>query len=169
MKVPLNVCDAHEAILLHMTKGISNGRIAESERVGTRVETSSCVIGRYPNLNLGEASGHKDVQRSGKRCLISDMNVGDDTSAILIRVLDHCINRRVKFYGGGMDGVENLSCTHLLDLFRDMVRIESHSGVVARDRIERNNRGIGTWNMPAVFDAAQHSGKVATLLNSQVG
>ena len=65
-----------------------------------------------------------------------------------------------------MDGVENLSCTHFLDLFRDMIRIESHSGVVARDRIERNNRGIGTWNMPAVFDAAQHSGKVAILLNS---
>jgi len=55
-----------------------------------------------------------------------------------------------------MDGVKNLSCTHLLDLFRDMVRIKSHSGIVARDRIERDNR-------------AQHSGKVATLLNSQVG
>ena len=68
-----------------------------------------------------------------------------------------------------MDGVKNLSCTHLLYLFRDMVRIKSHSGIVARDRIERENRGIGTRNMPAVFDAAQHSGKVATLLNSQVG
>jgi hypothetical protein len=85
------------------------------------------------------------------------MNVGDGTSAILIRVLDHCINRRVKFYGGRMDGVENLGCTHLLNLFRDMIRIESHSGIVARDRIERDDRGIGTWNMPAVFDAAQHS------------
>jgi hypothetical protein len=68
-----------------------------------------------------------------------------------------------------MDGVKNLSCTHLLDLFRYMVRIKSHSGIVARDRIERDNRGIGTRNMPAVFDAAQHSGKVAILLNSQVG
>jgi len=68
-----------------------------------------------------------------------------------------------------MDGVKNLSCTHLLDLFRDMVRIKSHSGIVVRDRIERDNRGIGTRNMPAIFDAAQHSGKVATLLNSQVG
>lgn len=68
-----------------------------------------------------------------------------------------------------MDGVENLSCTHLLYLFRDMIRIESHSGVVARDRIERDDRGIGTGNMPAVFDAAQHSGKVATFLHSQVG
>ena len=65
-----------------------------------------------------------------------------------------------------MDGVESLSCTHFLDLFRDMIRIESHSGVVARDRIERNDRGIGTWNMPAVFDAAQHSGKVAILLRA---
>ena len=84
MKVPFNVGDAHEAILLHMTKGISNGRIAEGGRVGTRVETSSCVIGCHPNLNLGEGSGHKDVRRAGKRCLISDKNVGDGTSAILI-------------------------------------------------------------------------------------
>ena len=70
------------------------------------------------------------------------MNVGDGTCAILIRVLDHCINGRVKFYGGGMDGVENLSCTHLLDLFRDMIR-----GVVARDRLARDDRGIGTGNI----------------------
>jgi hypothetical protein len=84
------------------------------------------------------------------------MNVGDGTCAILIRVLDHRINRSVNFYGGGMDRVENLSCAHLLDLFRDMIR-----GVVARDRLARDDKGI--------FDAAQHSGKVATLLNSQVG
>jgi len=58
-----------------------------------------------------------------------------------------------------MDGVKNLSCTHLLYLFRDMVRIKSHSGIVARDRIERDNRGIGTRNMQAVFDTSQHSGK----------
>ena len=70
------------------------------------------------------------------------MNVGDGASVIFIRVLDHCINGRVKFYGGGMDGVENLSCTHLLDLFRDMVRIKSHSGIVARDRIEAWKQGI---------------------------
>jgi hypothetical protein len=82
------------------------------------------------------------------------MNVGDGTSVILIRVLDHCINGRVKFYGGGMDGVENLSCTHLLDLFRDMIPIESHSGVVVRDRIEKDDRGMETGNMTAVFDAA---------------
>jgi len=79
--------------------------------VGTRVKTSSCVIGRYTNLNLREASSHEDVRRSGKRCLISDMKVCDGTFASLVRILDHCINRRVKFYGGGMDGVENLSST----------------------------------------------------------
>ena len=79
------------------------------------------------------------------------MNVGDGTSVILIRVLDHCINGRVKFYGGGMDGVD---ATHLLDLFRDMIPIESHSGVVARDRIEKDDRGMETGNMTAVFDAA---------------
>ena len=84
MKVPLDVCDAHEAILLDMTKGISNGRIAEGGRVGTRVESSSCMISRDTNLNLREASGHEDVRRTGKRCLIRDMNVGDGTSAILI-------------------------------------------------------------------------------------
>ena len=85
--------------------------VAEGGRVGTRVKTSSCVIGRYTNLNLRETSSHEDVRRSVKRCLISDMKVFDGTCASLIRVLDHCINRRVKFYGGGMDGVENLSFT----------------------------------------------------------
>ena len=56
MKVPLNVSNAHEAILLDMTKAISNGRIAEGGRVGTQVETSSCVIGSYTNLNLTRMS-----------------------------------------------------------------------------------------------------------------
>ena len=56
MKVPFDVSNAHEAILLHMTKGISNGRIAEGGRVGTQVETSSCVIGSYTNLNLTRMS-----------------------------------------------------------------------------------------------------------------
>jgi len=46
----------HEAILLDMTKAISNGRIAEGGRVGTQVETSSCVIGSYTNLNLTRMS-----------------------------------------------------------------------------------------------------------------
>jgi len=89
--------------------------VAEGGRVGRRVKTSSCVIGRYTNLNLREASSHEDVRRSGKRCLISDMKVCDGTCTSLIRTLDHCINRRVKFYGGGMDGVENLSCTQRVE------------------------------------------------------
>ena len=56
MKVPLNVSNAHEAILLDMTKAISNGRIAEVGRVGTQVETRSCVIGSFTNLNLTRMS-----------------------------------------------------------------------------------------------------------------
>ena len=139
MKVPLNVRDAHEAILRDMTKGIGNGRIAEGRRVGRCVEASSCVVGRNTNLNLREASGHEDIRSTGKRCLIGNINLGDSASAILIRVFEHCIDRRIKSYRGRMDWVKNLGCTHLCDL---MIRIKSHSGIVASYMIERDDGGI---------------------------
>ena len=121
MKVPLNVSDTHEAILRDMTKGIGNGRIAEGRRVGRCVEASSCVVGRNKNLNLREASGHEDIRSTGKRViLIGDINVGDSASAILIRVFEHCIDRRIKLYRGRVDWVKNLGFTHLRDLIRKM-------------------------------------------------
>ena len=96
-----------------------------------------------------------------ERGLVFNDDAGDGTSSILVGILEHGIDGRIKADRTGSNRMEYFSGTHLVKLLGHMIRVQNNCWVVTGHLVEGNDRGVITGNMPTMSDAPQHVEEVA--------
>ena len=168
VKVPLNIGNTHETPRCNMAKSICDARITEGWRIGTRIESSRCVVGGQANLDFSKTLRDQYVGGASERGLVGNDHVGNGSCTILIGVFDNSVNWSIEVDGARSYRMENTSGTHLVELFSHMIRICQYCRIVTVYLVKGCNRAIIARDVPPMSDTSKHVEEITVGLYGRV-